>query len=261
MAVAKSPNLSTPAPLASRVRSSPVPVVISVAAPVMVIAPVLKVLSRVVAPCRVKAPGVVIEPMVLTLEAPEPKVLVSETPVAIVLAPDEVRVVKAPVEAVPEPIGPGAAKVAPLSELAFKLATLVVEATTNGAVPVARVEVSWPLRPIVVMPDKAPELMIRPLMVLVAVGPLKTPAEVMVPLPVVEILPEVEMVPSSVMVNLETPPDFISRAVLVAPLVSSNIKAGAVPCWVRVSDWSVAVSAKVKAMFRPSVVVMVLPEL
>lgn len=39
------------------------------------------------------------------------------------------------------PIVPGAANVAPLSELAFKLATFVVEATTNGAVPVANVDV------------------------------------------------------------------------------------------------------------------------
>jgi hypothetical protein len=52
-----------------------------------------------------------------------------------------VKVVKVPAAAVPPPIVPGAAKVAPFKEEAFKLATLVVEATTNGAVPVARVEV------------------------------------------------------------------------------------------------------------------------
>ena len=40
------------------------------------------------------------------------------------------------------PIAPGAAKVAPLRLLAFKLATLVVEVTTRGAVPTATVEVS-----------------------------------------------------------------------------------------------------------------------
>ena len=39
------------------------------------------------------------------------------------------------------PIGPGTANVAPLNEEAFKLATLVVEVTVNGAVPVATVEV------------------------------------------------------------------------------------------------------------------------
>ena len=80
--------------------------------------------------------------MVLTEEDPEPKVLVVE-PVAMVEAPLEVRVVKAPVEAVPEPIGPGAANVAPERDEAFKLATLVVEVMMSGAVPVAIVEVSW----------------------------------------------------------------------------------------------------------------------
>ena len=101
----------------------------------------VKVLSRVVAPWNVRAPGVVTAPMVLTEEAPEPKVLVVE-PVAIVEAPLEVRVVKAPVPGVPEPIGPGAAKVAPERDEAFRLATLVVEVTTRGAVPVEMVEVN-----------------------------------------------------------------------------------------------------------------------
>jgi len=88
-----------------------------------------------------------------------PDVLVTtplvERPVSVIEVLAE-RVVKAPVEAVPEPIGPGAAKVAPFKEEAFKLATLVVDATTNGAVPVARVEVNWPERPIVVTPEMAP---------------------------------------------------------------------------------------------------------
>lgn len=55
------------------------------------------------------------------------------------------KVVKAPVLGVPLPIAPGAAKVAPLSEDAFKFATLVVLETTSGAVPVAIVDVSCPL--------------------------------------------------------------------------------------------------------------------
>ena len=45
-------------------------------------------------------------------------------------------------EAVPPPITPGAAKVAPLRLLALRLATLVVEVTTKGAVPIATVDVS-----------------------------------------------------------------------------------------------------------------------
>jgi hypothetical protein len=92
-------------------------------------------------PRRVSVPGVVAEPMVLMEEAPLPKVLVRDEPVARVVLPFEVRVVKAPLPGVPEPMDPGEAKVAPFREEALRLATLVVDATTNGAVPVARVEV------------------------------------------------------------------------------------------------------------------------
>lgn len=55
------------------------------------------------------------------------------------------RAVKAPEPGVPPPIAPGAAKVAPPKEEAFKFATLVVEATVNGAVPVACVLVITPV--------------------------------------------------------------------------------------------------------------------
>jgi hypothetical protein len=147
-----------------------------------------------------------------------------------------VRVVKVPLPGVPDPIDPGAAKVAPFKDEAFRLATLVVEATTKGAVPVATVEVNCPDILMVDTPDRAPELMINPLIVLVEVGPLMAPALVIVPDPVVEILPEVDSVPSSLIVNLDTPPDRTSIAVLVPALVSSVIKEAAVPCWVRVKD-------------------------
>ena len=53
----------------------------------------------------------------------------------VVLVADNV--VNAPAAAVVPPIAPGAVNVAPFSELAFRLATLVVEATMSGAVPVA----------------------------------------------------------------------------------------------------------------------------
>jgi len=79
----------------------------------------VKVLSKVVAPCKVKAPGVVVEPMVLTDEAPEPKVLVVEVPVPIVEFPDEVNVVNAPVLGVVDPIVPGVAQVPPIKEEAL----------------------------------------------------------------------------------------------------------------------------------------------
>ena len=80
-------------------------------------------------------------PMVLMAEAPAPKELVKLAPVPMVLLPLLVKVVKAPVLGV-VPMAPGLAKVAPFKDEAFKFATLVVEATTRGAVPVAKVEVS-----------------------------------------------------------------------------------------------------------------------
>jgi len=54
----------------------------------------VKVLSSVVAPCRVSDPGVIADPIELTEEAPVPRVV----------DPDEVRVVKAPVEGVDAPM-------------------------------------------------------------------------------------------------------------------------------------------------------------
>ena len=53
---------------------------------------------------------------------------------------DALKVVNAPVLAVPLPIAPGEANVAPPNELALRLATFVVDATVNGAVPVAMVD-------------------------------------------------------------------------------------------------------------------------
>ena len=61
-----------------------------------------------------------------------------------------VSVVNAPVEGVVPPIAPGAANVAPLREDALRFGTLVVEAMTRGAVPVAWVEVICPVAEIVV---------------------------------------------------------------------------------------------------------------
>jgi hypothetical protein len=84
------PTLKVLAPVTSVLPLSetlPVPV-LNVCAPVCE-----KVLSNVVAPCKVKAPGVVTEPMVLIEEAPEPKVLIVFIPVARVVSPVEVIVV------------------------------------------------------------------------------------------------------------------------------------------------------------------------
>ena len=84
----------------------------------------------------------------------------------------------------------------------------------------------------------------------------------MVPVPVVEMLPVVDTVPASLMVKLLVPPDWIANDVLVAPLVSLITKAVPVPALVRENEvWVVRPDPSVKAMFLPSVVVMVLPVL
>src|ERR1700704_3835404 len=54
-------------------------------------------------------------------------------------------VVKAPVEGEPLPIGPGSAWVFPLRVEAFRFGTLVVDETTSGGVPVAKVLVYCPV--------------------------------------------------------------------------------------------------------------------
>jgi hypothetical protein len=84
--------------------------------------------------------------------------------------------VNAPEPAVVLPIEPGDAKVAPLSDDAFRLATFVVEATTNGAVPVVSVDVICPLAETVVnAPVEAVEA---------PIAMLFNPVEVTVPTPV-----------------------------------------------------------------------------
>ncbi len=88
----------------------------------------VKVLSNVVAPCRVKAPGVVAEPMAFTEDAPLPKVLVAPRPVAKVALPEEVKVVKAPAPGVVAPIEvkfPAAGAVTPMAELSIVIPVIV----------------------------------------------------------------------------------------------------------------------------------------
>lgn len=106
-----------------------------------------------------------------------------------------------------------------------------------------------PLAVIFVAPAMAPVFVIPP--VLLFIPPVidappedtvSAPADVIVPEPVVEMLPLVERVPFSLIVNFETPPDFISNDVLVAALVSSRTNACAVPALVSVKDVAVPAS-------------------
>ena len=112
----------------------------------------VKVLSRVAAPCKVKAPGVVVEPIVLMEESPEPKVLVVPAPVARVVLPEEVRVVKAPVPGVVAPMeGKLAAPVPAMFHWASVIATsaaawpIAIESAPVAPVPIAMVSTSVPV--------------------------------------------------------------------------------------------------------------------
>ena len=128
-----------------------------------------------------------------------------------------------------------------------------------AAVPEDRVYVS-PVSPV---EEMAPEVDVRDNAPVVMVKPLEAvsvPAEVIVPLEVVEIFPDVESVPASVIVKVEEPPDWISIDVFVAPFVSFNTKAEAVPAFVKAKLVEVArPDARVKPRFRPVVVVIVFP--
>jgi hypothetical protein len=97
----------------------------------------LAVRDEKLADVPVIAPIVVDPNVVVRTVLVNPLEAVINPPAVIVLV--VVRVVKAPVLAVVPPIGPGLANVAPDNELAFKLATLVVLLTINGAVPVTTV--------------------------------------------------------------------------------------------------------------------------
>lgn len=115
---------------------------------------------RVIAPVAVievkVAAAAVVPPIAMLLIVPKVPELIVIVPAPVVvydwlfvvvlavITPVAVKVVNEPVLGVVDPIGPGEAKVAPLRLEAFKLATLVVLATTKGAVPVETVDVICP---------------------------------------------------------------------------------------------------------------------
>ena len=125
----------------------------------------VNVLSSVVAPWRVRAPGVVVEPIVLADEAAVPNVVL----------PDEVRVVNAPVKGV----------VAPIAVLLIPVAVVLKcpEVIVKSFAPVLIDEAESPER------ANNPEVPVRLTIPVVLVNPL---AEVIVPVPVVEIFPVVD---------------------------------------------------------------------
>ncbi len=145
------------------------------------------VLSSDVAPRSVKVPGVVVEPIVLmedapppivfVLDAPEPKVLVKEAPVPIVELPEEVRVVKAPVDVAVAPI---AVELMPVA-VVLKFDEVIVRAVAPVLIDEA-VNPESARAPEVAVMFNAPVVRVNPL------DAVSSPAEVIVPVEVVEIL-------------------------------------------------------------------------
>ncbi len=125
-------------------------------------------------------------------------------------------------------------------------------------VPEAVILVAPLIAPAFVM---VPELLFIPPVTETPPEAVRSPAAVIVPLPVVVRLPEVVALPSSSIVRLETPPDRTSKAIPVVPAaVSLTITAGAVPAFVIFKDVDAPRDpARLNAISRPVVVVMVLP--
>ena len=84
---------------------------------------------------------------VATVDVMTPPVLM---PVVAVNKPEADKVVNAPVFAAVEPMVPGDAQLPLCNQFEFKLVTIFVDATVNGAVPVASVDVITPLVAILV---------------------------------------------------------------------------------------------------------------
>lgn len=207
-----------------------------------VLAVLSAILAVIVAPFNVVVP--VVFPAVRLLPAPDAKEVV----------PDEVRVVKAAVEGVSVPM---AVPLIPVA-VVLKFAAVIVRSLE----PVLIDEADNPES------ERAPDVAVRFNAPVVWVKPfdaVSNPLEVIVPVPVVAIFPVVDNVPFSLIVKVLTPPDWIASEVFVAALVSLMTKALAVPALVKVKDvavpLSVEASYKVKAIFRPVVVVIVLPVL
>jgi len=147
------------------------------------------------------------------------------------------------------------------------VAALVTERLFNVARPeVERVESEeLPVTPRVPPRVVAPVPTVKVLAPVTEVLPLSETVPVpveKVAAPVWEILPEVVRSPRLSMVNLEEPPFWISKAVLVEPLVLLMINDSAELWLVRVKEVGVASpDARVKEMLLPEVVVIELPPL
>ena len=162
----------------------------------------VKVLSRVVAPCKVRVPGVVVEPIVLMEESPEPKVLVVPAPVAKVVLPEEVKVEKAPVDAEVAPMAVELMPVAVVLKLPEVKVMLLAPVLIEEAPRSERV--------------KAPEVPVMLTAPVVTVRPLaKVPSPAWVTVKLVEVIRLVAKVPERLMPLLILSPVILRASVTV----------------------------------------------
>ena len=206
---------------------------------------------------------VTVEPLTATAPVVLPAVKVAPAPEDSVVLPFEASVVNAPVEAVVAPIAVPLIPVAVVLKLPEVIRILLVPASIDEAPSPAS--------------ERVPEVAVKFSAPVVSVNPfdaVSSPFDVIVPPPVVEMLPLVVRTPFSLMVKVGVPPlDWIARAVLVPALVSLMTSALPVPALVKAKPVALPLLVKVKdvgvvkpelsvkAMFRPSVVVIVLPVL
>ena len=151
-------------------------------------------------PCKVKVPGVVVEPIVLMEEAPEPKVLVVFMPVARVVLPEDVRVVKAPEPAVPAPIETKFATPASVTDQLLSVIETPVAITSPMVIVLACV-----LLPMAMVLTAAPVL---PILII--------SAEASVPMLIVPVVPELR-------VKTEAAPEAIVKAPASAMLLAEKV--------------------------------------
>ena len=150
------------------------------------------------------------------------------------------------------PIAPGAANVAPFREEALRFATFVVEVIENGAVPVAKVLVIWPLKlPVVNAPVFG---------VVAPTVPFKGPAKAVLAVIVVPVIAAGVVPPNAPGDAIVAP--FNEEALRFATFVVEATENGAVPVANELVIWPVkfpVVNAPVERVVLPIAALSIVP--
>jgi len=151
--------------------------------------------------------------------------------------------------------------VAPITVLLIPVAVTLKFPAVNNTLfaPKSRLEAE---RPVKFNAPEVPVMLTAPVEIVRPADPVRRPAEVIVPVPVVRMFPDVVAFPLSSIVSFVIPPDLISRAIPYVGAVSSIINALAVPAFVSANEVATPrPEARVKSILRPEVVRIVLPPL